>query len=99
MAFTALTEEQIHEHLSSLPGWVYADGVIAKTYSFPNYPAGIMFAGLVGAICEARNHHPDLMSIGYKTVKVSFVTHDAGSIITEYDIQAAAAIEAVGYPK
>jgi 4a-hydroxytetrahydrobiopterin dehydratase len=98
MAYTALDDSAITEHLASLNGWAREGDTITKTYTFPNYPAGIMFAGLVGAVCEAHNHHPE-MFIGYKQVKVSFNTHDAGGKISAKDFETAAAIEAVGYPK
>ena len=44
------------------------------------------------------DHHPDL-TIGYKKVKVSFTTHDAGSKVSAADVKAAKAVEALGYPK
>ncbi len=98
MASTPLTDAQISEHLASVPGWQRDGDMLIKTFTFPNYPAGIMFAGAVGAICEAQNHHPD-MFIGYKKVLLRFNTHDAGGKITEKDFAAARAIEALGYPK
>lgn len=98
MAATPLTDQEIVERLAALNGWQREGDMIAKTYTFPNYPAGIMFAGMVGAVCEAQNHHPDML-ITYKKVKVSFTTHDAGGKITEKDFQTAAALETVGYPK
>lgn len=98
MALTALSPDQIAQHLASLPGWAHDSGVISKTYALPTYTAGLAFASAAGIVCEGLNHHPEL-TIGYKTVRVSFTTHDAGNIITENDIAAARAIEALGYPR
>ena len=95
---TALSPDEITQHLSQLDGWEAEGDMLTKTYALPNYMAGLAFATAVGTIAEAHNHHPDL-SIGYKKVTVSFTTHDAGSKITEKDINAATAIEALGYPK
>lgn len=93
-----LDDAAIAEALTTLNGWSHADGAISKTYTLPNYPAGLMFASAVGALCEALDHHPD-MTIGYKKVTVRFTTHDAGSAVTDKDLAAARAIEALGYPK
>jgi 4a-hydroxytetrahydrobiopterin dehydratase len=93
----ALSEQDIHAALTELNGWSYADGMISKTYTLPNYPAGLAFASAVGIVAERFNHHPD-MHIGYKRVTVTFTTHDSGNVVTEKDVEAAQAVEALGYP-
>jgi 4a-hydroxytetrahydrobiopterin dehydratase len=95
---TPLTEAQIAEMLPTLPGWERDGGMIVKTYQLDSYMAGLAFAAAVGTVCEGLGHHPDLY-IGWKRVKVSFTTHDAGNALTERDFKAAAAIEALHYPK
>ena len=95
---TPLSEDQIVERLSSIPGWERDGGVITKTYQLDTYMAGLAFATAIGTVCEGLGHHPDLF-IGWKKVKVSFTTHDAGNALTEKDFKAAAAIEALNYPK
>ncbi|MEQ8673677.1 MAG: 4a-hydroxytetrahydrobiopterin dehydratase [Aggregatilineales bacterium] len=98
MATPALSETELNQALVSLAGWELDNDMITKTYQLPSYMAGLAFASAVGTLCEARDHHPDLF-IGWKKVKVSFTTHDAGSKVTQKDIDAAKAIEAIGYPK
>ncbi len=98
MATPALNDSQISEQLATLDGWERDGDMITKTYELPSYMAGLAFATTVGTIAEAHDHHPDLF-IGWKKVKVSFTTHDAGSKITEKDINVANALEAIGYPK
>jgi len=93
-----LSAEALAAALNNLPGWEEDGGMITKTYALPSYMAGIAFVGAVGTIAEAHDHHPDL-EVTYKKVKVSFTTHDAGSQVTQKDVDAAAAIEALGYPK
>src|SRR5579871_3134087 len=95
---TALSEAQITQQLGKLDGWERDGGTITKTFKLDTYLAGVALASAVGVICEARNHHPD-MTIGWRKVTVSFTTHDAGSQLTEADFDAAAAIDALGYPK
>jgi 4a-hydroxytetrahydrobiopterin dehydratase len=98
MTTPALTDAQIDEALAQLHGWAREGNHIHKTYTFGHYLEGTAFASAVGVICEAHDHHPDL-HIGYKTVRVSFTTHDAGHAISHKDIAAAQAIDALGYPK
>lgn len=98
MAVEALSQSELGESLKSLPGWSLDGDMITKTYKFNNYLSGVAFAGAVGTLAEAHTHHPDMM-IGWRKVTVSFTTHDAGSKITQKDIDIARAIEALGYPK
>jgi 4a-hydroxytetrahydrobiopterin dehydratase len=95
---TRLTDAQIAESLGALPGWMHEGSTITKTYQLDTYMAGLAFAAAVGTVCEGLGHHPDLY-IGWKKVKVTFSTHDAGNVVTEKDINAAKAIEALNYPK
>ena len=95
---TALTDKQITKRLSKLNGWTREGGTISKTFKLDTYMAGLAFASAIGTVCEARDHHPDL-AIGWRKVTVSFTTHDAGSQLTEKDFDAAAAVDALGYPK
>jgi 4a-hydroxytetrahydrobiopterin dehydratase len=91
-----LTEEQIADHLSRLPGWVHDGDMLTKTFKFDTYLAGVTFASAIGTIAEGLDHHPDLL-IGYKRVTVSFTTHSADHKVTNKDIEAAEAIEALPY--
>ncbi len=92
---TALTSEQISERMKTLPGWEVTDGVIMKTYLVESYIAGAAFAATIATVCEGLNHHPDQLCIGWKKVKVSFTTHDAGNVLTKNDFNAAAAIQSI----
>lgn len=98
MARTPLTDSEIQERLTGLPGWAREGDTLVKTFALPTYLAGLAFASAVGTICEGLDHHPDLL-ITWKKVKVSLSTHDAGHKITETDVKAAKAVEALGYPK
>lgn len=91
----ALTDAQITEALESLSGWERKGDELARTFTFDKYLEGVTFASAVGMICEARNHHPELLQIGYKKVIVTFTTHDAGSKITQNDVDVAQAINAM----
>ena len=94
----ALSDQEINASLAKLNGWARDGDELVKEFRFDNYLAGLAFASSVGVIAEGLNHHPDLV-IGWRRVSVSFTTHDAGSKLTSKDFAAAAAIDAVGYPK
>lgn len=98
MATTPLSAAQITEALTKLTGWERAGDKIKKTFKVESYMAGLAFASAIGTVCEGLDHHPDLF-IGWKRVEVSFSTHDAGSKISQKDIDAATKVEALGYPR
>jgi 4a-hydroxytetrahydrobiopterin dehydratase len=74
-------------------GWWGDDGRLWREFSFDTYQAGVDFAVRVAAHAEAKRHHPDIL-IGYRRVKVSYFTHDAGGI-TELDIAGSVAVNAL----
>ena len=92
---TALSNAEITDALNDLQGWERQGDELTRTFSFDTYLAGVSFASAVGMVCEARNHHPELLQIGYKKVTVSFTTHDAGNKITQNDVDVAKAINAL----
>lgn len=98
MATSALTEAEITKHLGKLNGWERDGGAITKTYKFERYAEGLAFASAAGITAEGQDHHPDIL-IGWRKVTLTFTTHDAGSKITLKDIEAATAIDALGFPK
>ncbi len=89
-----LTEEQITSALSALPGWVYKNSSIIKTYKTQSFPATMGFVTAAGAYCQKRNHHPDHITMKFKEVEVSFSTHSAGGI-TQNDIDIAGDLEKI----
>ncbi|MCU0497125.1 MAG: 4a-hydroxytetrahydrobiopterin dehydratase [Anaerolineae bacterium] len=98
MAISALSDAEISEGLNTLNGWEREDNHITKTYKFTSYLAGIAFASAVGVVAEGLDHHPDLL-IGWRKVTIRFSTHDAGNQISQRDLEAARAVDALGYPK
>lgn len=94
----ALSGAEISAGLAELNGWSRDGDTLVKEFRFDDYLAGLAFASGIGVIAEGLDHHPDL-SIGWRRVTVSFTTHDAGSKLTSKDFAAAAAIDALGYPR
>jgi 4a-hydroxytetrahydrobiopterin dehydratase len=93
LSYDKLTDEQLQEGLRTLPGWSVESGAVTKEFVFDSYAAGLVFAVACGHMAETLNHHPDLL-IGYRRVKVAFVTHDSGGL-TSYDLEAARRVQAL----
>jgi 4a-hydroxytetrahydrobiopterin dehydratase len=88
----ALTHEQIGYLLQRIEGWVAEDdGILVKTYQFPDFAAGLAFVNRAGAIAEAEGHHPDL-HLAWGRVKVELQTHVIGAL-TENDFILAAKLD------
>lgn len=89
-----LTQEQILDALSALPGWNYENGSIKKVFKTSSYPASMGFVTSVGGFCQKRNHHPDYILMKFTEIEVSFSTHSAGGI-TIKDIEIANDLEKI----
>lgn len=87
MSRKRLTDEGLRAGLEGLLGWNEVNEQISKTFIFPTYWSGVLFANKVAETAEAMDHHPDLL-ISYCKVTVSVSTHDAGGI-TELDLELA----------
>lgn len=98
MATPALTPAAIQQALNTLPGWQHENNALVTTVQLKTYAAGLLYASLVGALAEAHDHHPD-MTIGYKTVRISFSTHDADHQVSQKDVDMARALSAIRYPQ
>jgi 4a-hydroxytetrahydrobiopterin dehydratase len=93
LSYDKLSDAAVKEALSGLPGWTLEGGMVTKEFAFDSYSSGLVFAVACGHMADRLNHHPDLF-VGYKKVRVSFVTHDAGGL-TAYDMEAARRVQAL----
>ena len=79
---------EIREAIEELDsGWEVKEGKIVKSFQFPSF----MKAIVVAKIAEKVNHHP-IITINWKTVKLSLKSFDVDAI-TERDINLAKEIE------
>lgn len=74
-----LKEQEIRNLLKQLDGWEYANGRIAKTYSFKNYHQTMAFVNAAAWISHREDHHPD-MTASYNQCRVEYVTHAIGGL-------------------
>ena len=75
-----LTEAEIQNGLTALPGWEVRAGLLTKTYVVRSFAHGVLFIGAIGQLAEAANHHPDIRLHDYNQVTVSLVTHSDGGL-------------------
>ena len=81
------TDAEIKSALVTVPEWKQAGGLMARTYSFKDFPAAIKFVNAVAEIAEQAWHHPDI-DIRCNKVTLTLTTHDAGGL-TEKDFDLA----------
>jgi 4a-hydroxytetrahydrobiopterin dehydratase len=89
-----LSLTQIDELLIRLPDWrLVGTDAIEREFSFPSYPATMLFVNSLAWLAERENHHPDL-TVGYRQVKVRFSTHSLAGL-SHNDFICAAKIDAL----
>jgi 4a-hydroxytetrahydrobiopterin dehydratase len=91
-----LSDRQIREALTELPGWTAFGGALHKEFRFRGFRAAIAFINRVAEEAIAAAHHPDIEN-HYGRVILSLSTHDEGGI-TSKDVDLARAIERVVEP-
>lgn len=91
-----VSEKDIRDALSSLPGWEWSDNALRKTVQFGSFKAAMGFLVRLAFEAEAMNHHPELTNV-YNRVDVSLTTHDAGNTVTEKDLELARRIESLSW--
>lgn len=89
-----LTQEQIDEALTTLPGWSCTDNKLKKTYQFNNFRESVSFIVRLAFFAEEFDHHPELFNV-YDRVEIALTTHDAGNKVTGKDLQLAKALETI----
>lgn len=78
--------------------WQDDGAALTKDFAFADFPAALAFVNAVGAVAEARNHHPDILLHGWRHVRLTLTTHDAGGAVTDADHALAAAVDALEAP-
>lgn len=89
-----LTDSEIKQALTKLPGWQRNGIAIQRVFQFPDFKAAMQFVNKVADAAEQANHHPDI-DIRYNKVTMGLVSHDAGGV-TQRDVQMAERINKIG---
>jgi 4a-hydroxytetrahydrobiopterin dehydratase len=85
-------EKSIVEELDN-SGWEIKGGKLVKSFQFPSFMNAINFVNDVANIAERLDHHP-IITINWKTVKLSLKSFDVDAI-TKRDIALAKDIDRI----
>jgi 4a-hydroxytetrahydrobiopterin dehydratase len=88
-----LSDREIQDLASQLPGWKVEGKALTRTWIFENFIEAVGFVNRLVDPSESAGHHPDL-SISYNRVSVCLTTHDAGGL-TEKDFDLARVFSAL----
>jgi 4a-hydroxytetrahydrobiopterin dehydratase len=73
-----VTEADVRELMPQVPGWqiVERDGIrrLERVFTFPDFAAALGFTNRVGALAEAEEHHPAILT-EWGRVTVTWWTH------------------------
>lgn len=89
-----LSQKDIEDRLSELPGWSLEGDRIARVYRLSTHFAATAMAVHIAQIQDELNHHSDL-TLGYNTLALSVNSHDAGGAVTEKDFELAQRVEQI----
>ena len=88
-----LPEAEIETSLAGLDGrWRREGGQLVADLECENFAAVIELVNRIAAEAERADHHPDLLVHGYKHLRVTLSTHDAGGL-TERDFALARTLD------
>ena len=89
-----LSKDEIECNIADLGnGWELKDGKIVKSFQFTSFMNAIEFVNEIAKVAERLDHHP-IITINWKTVKLSLKSFDVDAI-TKRDISLAKEIEKV----
>jgi 4a-hydroxytetrahydrobiopterin dehydratase len=88
-----LSDQEISSALETLE-WEREGSEIVKVVTLKDFSAALAWVNEVGALAEARNHHPDI-AISWNKVTLRLSTHSEGGL-TKADLELAGAIDALG---
>jgi 4a-hydroxytetrahydrobiopterin dehydratase len=91
--YRKLSNQEIEEEVTKLPGWKLANGKLNKSFEFKDFIDAFGFMTKVAMQAEKFNHHPEWFNV-YNKVKIELVTHDLNGIST-YDVKLAHTINKI----
>ena len=77
-----LSEDEVRDALTDLPGWALEGGNIVRDLRFPDFRGSVTFVVAVAFEAEAADHHPDI-DIRWNKVRLALSTHSEGGITPE----------------
>ncbi|MFH9549981.1 4a-hydroxytetrahydrobiopterin dehydratase [Streptomyces sp. NPDC017435] len=96
MAVEPLSQKEIEDRLSELPGWSLDGDRLTRTYRLDSHFAATALVVHVARIQEELGHHSEL-TLGYDRVSLAVNTHSAGGAVTDLDVELARRVEAAAH--
>lgn len=91
-----LSESEVQNRLSSVPGWRRERKTIVREFEFKDFLGAIGFVNRIAKAAESAWHHPDI-DIRWNKVRLSLSTHDQGGLTAkDFDLAGAFDREAMG---
>lgn len=87
-----LSQKEVEDRLTELPGWSVHDGLLTRSYRLASHFAATGLVVHVAQIQEELGHHSDL-TLGYDTVTLAVRTHSAGGALTDLDFELARRVQ------
>jgi 4a-hydroxytetrahydrobiopterin dehydratase len=72
---TLLAEQEVHDLLLEIPGWVLENGRLVHDKRLRNFGEALAVVNEIGALAEAENHHPDITIHRWNWVRIELYTH------------------------
>ncbi|MEV1068175.1 4a-hydroxytetrahydrobiopterin dehydratase [Streptomyces sp. NPDC050263] len=94
MTVEPLSQKEIEERLSELPGWSLDGDRLTRRYRLGSHFAATALVVHVARIQEELDHHSEL-TLGYHTVSLAVNTHSVGGAVTRLDFELARRVEDV----
>ncbi|MFJ5302867.1 4a-hydroxytetrahydrobiopterin dehydratase [Streptomyces sp. NPDC088350] len=92
MPVAPLSQKEIEDRLTELPGWSVDTDRLTRTYRLGSHFAATAMVVHIAQVQEELDHHSDL-TLGYHTVSLTVNTHSVGGAITDLDFQLARRVE------
>lgn len=86
-----MTQSEIDERISDLPGWTADEGRLRRAFKFANFVEAFGFMTKVAMLAEGLDHHPEWSNV-YNRVNIELTTHEADNAISALDFKLAAQI-------
>ena len=93
MAAKKLTEAEVKQRLSEVPGWTLEGGKLHRAFECKDFVAAFGNMTRVALGAEAMNHHPEWFNVWNKVV-IDLNTHSVGGI-SELDFKLAGKINEI----
>lgn len=74
-----LTDDEIRERLSTIPGWDYARGKLHRELKFDDFSQAFGFMAAMATVSESHDHHPEWFNV-YSRMVIDLATHDVGGV-------------------